>query len=198
MDENRFEDCMRRMAAGDRDALREIYEAYLKLIFSVCLNQLKHRESAEDVTSDFFMRIFWSASTFRANGHHKAWLITIAKNMCIDFMRKNGRELAVLDAAPEDDPDGHARETSAEAGEENVPLFHEQRGRSMEETVVNRLTLEAAMKLLSPREKEIIDMKTAGDMTFREIAEFLGLPQGTVSWHYNEGIKKLRRFFQNG
>ena len=49
------------------------------------------------------------------------------------------------------------------------------------------------MKTLSEKEQQVINMKVAGGMTFREIAEALEMPQGTVSWHYNEGIKKLRR-----
>ncbi len=199
MDENRFEDCMRRMAAGDQDALREIYEAYLKLIFSVCMNQLHHRESAEDVASEFFIRLFRVAGSFQPNGHHKAWMVTIARNMCIDHMRKYGREIAVLDAETPEGDEGMTREISEDASSTGaLPVFHSAGSTPMAEAVANRLTLEAAMKLLSPKEKEVIDLKTAGGFTFREIAEMLGMPQGTVSWHYNEGIKKLRRYCQDG
>ncbi|MBO6161726.1 MAG: sigma-70 family RNA polymerase sigma factor [Eubacterium sp.] len=194
MDERAFEDCMRRMAAGDRDALRCVYETYLKLIFSVCMNQLKNKESAEDVTSEYFIRLFNSAGTFKPNGHHKAWMITIARNMCIDYMRKNGREIPVLDEGPGDDEDGPGREISAESERAENPMFHSTGGPSLADSVVNRLTLEAAMKLLTAVEKEIIDMKLTGGLTFREIAEMLNMPQGTVSWHYNEAIKKLRRY----
>ena len=198
MDENQFEECMHRMAAGNRDALREVYEEYLKLIFSVCFNQLRHRESAEDVASEFFIRLFRAAGTFKPNGHHKAWMITIAKNMCIDYMRKNGREMAVLDEGYRDDPEGPGQELSAERNEASsgILMFHQDKG-SMADSVVNHLTLEAAMKLLTSVEKEIIDMKLSGGLTFREIAEMLSMPQGTVAWHYNEGIKKLRRYCQN-
>lgn len=197
MEENRFEEYMHRMAEGDRDSLREIYECYRKLIFSVCMNQLRHRESAEDVTADFFIRLFQSARTFRPNGHHKAWMITIAKNMCVDYMRKNGREIPILDTSPGDEDDGPAKEVSADTGPEGEsPLFHREKP-SLAEEAVNRLTLAEAMRRLTPMEKEIIDLKIAGGFTFREIAETLNMPQGTVSWHYNEGMKKLRRYCQD-
>ena len=198
MDEKIFEDCMRRMAAGDRDALRQVYEEYLKLIFSVCMNQLRHRESAEDVASEFFIRLFRSSATFRPNGHHKAWMITIAKNMCIDYMRKNGREMAVLDEGYRDDPEGPGQELSVDQQDTSSGiLMFQQEKEAMADQVVNHLTLEAAMKLLSAVEKEIIDMKLSGGFTFREIAEMMSMPQGTVAWHYNEGIKKLRRYCQH-
>ncbi len=196
MEENVFESCMQRMAAGDRDALREVYEAYLKLIFSVCMNQLKHREAAEDVASEFFIRLFNVAGSFRGDGHHKAWMVTIARNMCIDYIRKNGREMAVLDE-PVDEDGETGREVSADAAGAS-PMFHRSGGPELAEQAANRLTLEAAMQLLTAVEKEIIDLKLTGGFTFREISEMLSMAQGTVSWHYNEAIKKLRRYMQDG
>jgi RNA polymerase sigma-70 factor (ECF subfamily) len=50
-----------------------------------------------------------------------------------------------------------------------------------------------AMDTLTPKEKEITDMKLVGGMKFREIAEILHQPIGTVTWTYNQAIKKLRR-----
>ena len=196
MEEKAFEECMQRMASGDRDALREVYEAYLKLIFSVCYNQLKHREAAEDVASEFFIRLYQAAGSFKGNGHHKAWIVTIAKNMCVDYMRKNGRELAVLDEPAGEDDDMQREVSSDSAGAS--PMFHASGGPDMAESTATRLTLEAAMRLLSDIEKEIIDLKLTSGFTFKEISEMLGMPQGTVSWHYNEAIKKLRRYMQDG
>ena len=196
MEEKTFEECMQRMASGDREALRLVYEAYLKLIFSVCMNQLKHREAAEDVASEFFIRLFRVAGSFRGDGHHKAWLVTIAKNMCVDYMRKNGRELAVLDEPVGDDDDMQREVSPDEAGA--TPMFHRSDGPDLAESAANRLTLEAAMELLSEKEKEVIDLKLSAGFTFKEISEMLGMPQGTVSWHYNEAIKKLRRYMQDG
>ena len=54
------------------------------------------------------------------------------------------------------------------------------------------------MKLLTAVEKEIVDMKLTGGFTFREISEMLSMAQGTVSWHYNEAMKKLRRYLSDG
>ena len=102
MTDEEFSLCMQRMSKGDRDALREVYEAYLKLIYALCLSKLKHKESAEDVTSEFFIRLYNSAATYDGRGNHKAWISTIARNMCIDYIRKNSREITILDAPDED------------------------------------------------------------------------------------------------
>jgi RNA polymerase sigma-70 factor (ECF subfamily) len=183
MTDEEFSLCMQRMSKGDRDALREVYEAYLKLIYALCLSKLKHKESAEDVTSEFFIRLYNSAATYDGRGNHKAWISTIARNMCIDYIRKNSREITILDAP---DEDGNVREVEDPGGTET--------GSGFETAVDNKLTLEKAMKILNEKEKQVINMKVAGGMTFKEISEALEMPQGTVSWHYNEAIKKLRRF----
>ncbi len=196
MEESTFEACMRRMAEGDREALREVYEAYLKLIFSVCFNQLKQREAAEDVASEFFIRLFRVAGSFKGDGHHKAWMVTIARNMCIDYMRKNGREMAVLDEPVNEEGDTSREVSDGAAGAS--PMFHRSDGPELAEQAANRLTLESAMQLLTETEKEIIDLKLTAGFTFREISEMLQMAQGTVSWHYNEAIKKLRRYMQDG
>ena len=65
---------------------------------------------------------------------------------------------------------------------------------NVEEKALNRFTLEKALSLLTDKEKEIIDLKLTGGMKFKEIADYLQIPQGTVSWHYNEAIKKMRRY----
>ena len=57
MTDREFEQCMSAMAAGDRDSLRHIYDAYLKLIYAVVYDTIGQREEAEDVTSEFFIKL---------------------------------------------------------------------------------------------------------------------------------------------
>ena len=55
MEEKQFDACMERMKSGDKDALHEIYEAYLGYIYAIVRQTVSNREDAEDVTSEFFM-----------------------------------------------------------------------------------------------------------------------------------------------
>ena len=196
MSEEQFDSLMKQLAAGDRQALKEIYQAYMKLIYSVCLSVLHQKEAAEDVSSEFFIKLMRSASTFDGRGHHKTWLVTIAKRLCIDYLRKNSNETVSLDApigGGTGSGNAHSSDTSqGDAG--NSILDNLADKENVEETAVKRLSLEQAMKHLTDKEKEIVNMKIAGGMKFKEIAETLEIPQGTVSWHYNEAIKKMRRY----
>lgn len=182
MTENQFANAMQRMAAGDQSALKEVYDAYLKIIYAVIYNVLKHKENAEDLTSEYFIKLFKNAASFKANGHHKAWMVTIAKNMCIDFMRKNSHEVASINENYEEDDTSACQVPSVE---------------THENAVVAKLTVEQAMQLLNENEKMVVDMKIVGGFTFKEISEAQNMPMGTVTWLYNNGIKKLRRYLQN-
>ena len=63
MEDRQFHLCMKKMKAGDKAALREIYEAYAGYIFSVVLRVTGSREDAEDVTSDFFIKLWKLAAS---------------------------------------------------------------------------------------------------------------------------------------
>ena len=126
MTDKEFEQCMSAMAAGDRDSLRHIYDAYLKLIYAVVYDTIGQREEAEDVTSEFFIKLYSVAGSYKPGNGHKKWLVTIARNMAVDRIRKIDRE-ALVDEIPETGRSG-----------------------SMEEQVVNSVSLKVAMESLKP------------------------------------------------
>lgn len=169
MTDKEFEQCMSAMAAGDRNSLRYVYDAYLKLIYAVVYDTIGQREEAEDVTSEFFIKLYSIAGSYKSGNGHRRWIVTIARNMAVDRIRKIDRE-ALVDEIPE----------AAQTG-------------SMEEQVVNSVSLRRAMESLKPDEREVVDLKVAGGFTFREISEMVEKPMGTVTWLYNNAIKRLRR-----
>ncbi len=174
MEEARFNECMRRMRTGDKTALHEIYEAYIGYIYPIILNQVRNPQDAEDVTSEFFIKLWRLADTYKEGNGHKAWLAAIARNMAVDLLRKNRREILTDDFA------AAALEPSAR---ENT-----------EEQVLSDMSLKEALQKLKPEEREIVHLKIMGEITFREIADMLKLPMGTVTWRYQSAIKKLRRY----
>lgn len=170
MTDKEFDDLMSAMASGSRDALKQIYEEYVKLIYSVIYDTIKSREEAEDITSEFFIKLFGIAGKYKQGNGHKKWLVTIARNMAIDRIRKLDREIVV--------------DEFTENSNEEV---------SLEEQVTLSVTMKQAMEKLKPEERQVLDLKVIGGFTFKDISELLAKPQGTVSWLYNNAIKKLRR-----
>ena len=103
-------------------------------------------------------------------------MTVIARNMAIDFMRKAGREQLT-----EEVPEASAADTAAGIAD------------SMENEVVGRMNFRETVEKLPETERQIMTMKLAGQMTFKEIAEVLGIPMGTVTWKYQNSLEKLRR-----
>ena len=96
MEEAQFVIAVEKMKMGDKEGLREIYQAYIGYIYSIVYQIIQNKENAEDITSDFFLRLWEKAGQYKSeNGGHRGYLATIARNMSIDFLRKTGREQLV-------------------------------------------------------------------------------------------------------
>ena len=92
MKEQLFNENIKRICRNDKEGLRQIYEDYCPMVYSAVWEVLCNRQDAEDVTSEFFIRLWDIADTYRPGKGHRAWLLTIAHNMAIDYLRKqNGR-----------------------------------------------------------------------------------------------------------
>lgn len=182
MTDEEFQIAIQLLADGNKDALKGIYESYVKLIYTVVYDTVKNREDAEDITSEFFIKLVRVAGGFKRGGPHKAWLITIARNMSIDYILKKKRE--ILESETESEAGGGSMLDSM-AADSGVS--------SVEDSAVLAEDMKKAIKCLTPKEKEIVDMKLMGQLKFKEIAKITGRPMGTVTWLYNQGITKLRR-----
>ena len=160
---------MERMRSGDRSALHEVYESYIGYIYTIVLQTVSNREDAEDVTSEFFMKLWRLADTYREGNGHRAWMAAIARNMAVDLLRKTKREV-LTEVVTEDASDV-----------------------SVEKEVIADMSLRQALDSLKPGEREVVHLKIMGEMTFQEIADILKIPLGTVTWRYQNAIQKLRR-----
>ena len=169
MEEKQFSACMERMRSGDRTALHEVYESYIGYIYTIVLQTVSNREDAEDVTSEFFMKLWRLADTYREGNGHRAWMAAIARNMAVDLLRKTKREV-LTEVVTEDASDV-----------------------SVEKEVIADMSLRQALDSLKPGEREVVHLKIMGEMTFQEIADILKIPLGTVTWRYQNAIRKLRR-----
>ena len=182
MTDEQFSYAMERIRKKDKSALKEIYEEYVSFIFHAVLDVVRSREAAEDITSEFFIKLWEKPGGYKEGSGHKGYLATIARNMAIDHLRKYKRE--ELMSGQDDDVDEMPDELSMASDTHSSP----------EEEALSNLSVEQTLNKLKPVYREIITMKVLADMTFKEISEVLDMPMGTVTWNYREAIKQLRRF----
>lgn len=180
MTESRFESCVRLVRQGEKEGLREIYEEYFKLIFSVMQSIVQNSEEAEDLTSDFFIKL-WDrlADAYKSGSGHKAWLAAVARNMAKDRRRRNSRT-----------------ETTLNAQEEIGGIPEPESDENLEKAVLGSITVREALAVLSETERVVVSLKLFSDFTFKEIAGALRIPQGTAVWRYQNAVKKLRDYFK--
>ena len=179
MREEQFDACIQSILEGDKSGLRQIYDAYLPYIYQIILGIVSRKEDAEDITSEFFIKLWQNASSYKKGSGHKGYMATIARNMAIDFLRKHKREQL---------------ESFQVEVEEDAPVTEYDSGVNVEEEVIEDVGLQEALSKLKESERIIIDMKILSEMTFQEISDILKIPMGTITWRYREAIKKLRRF----
>lgn len=181
MEDRQFDLCMQRILQGEKDALKEIYQVYLGYVFHLVLGIVGNREDAEDITSEFFIKLWNVADKYQPGGGHKTWLSMIARNMALDHLRAHKKEVA-LDFTDEVNTNTLTQTEMNETYESQI-----------ETDTISDMNVAQILSILKPAQREIVHMKVIGELTFGEIARITGLPMGTVTWRYQEAIKKLRR-----
>ena len=155
------------VAQGDRDALRFLYLESGRAVYAYALSLLKSPQDAEDVLHDCFLRAWEHAAAYSSQGKPMAWLLTIARNLCLSRLRERKR-IGTL-------PDDYAQTPAAQT-------------LSPEE----RMALHATLSGLSERDRQIVVLHVVAGMKHREIAAMLDMPLGTVLSQYRRALKKLR------
>ena len=198
MTEERFERCIQQMNEGNQEGLREVYEEYVSYIYGIVLQRIGNKENAEDITSEFFIKLWEKSAMYKPGSGHRGWMATIARNMVIDFVRKHKREelTAHFSGLEEEEMerDGYSEKQKAvimeQSKEASGGYF---RVSEVENQVIHNSMLQEALDSLNEKEREVIHMKVMGDMTLKEIAAVLGVPMGTVAWRYREAVNKMKR-----
>lgn len=162
---------MKRLAAGDADAVRALYENYGRAVFTVCYRALGDRILAEDATQQTFLQAWRAAETFDLGRDAAPWLYAIARRASVDVYRRERRHRAErLDR--EDDPDIVALPPSFEGMWEAWEV----------RTAVDRLT---------PEERSVVEATFFMGMTHEETAQRLGVPVGTVKSRAHRAHRRL-------
>ena len=157
-----------RFAQGDPDAVRQVYDTYGRLVFTIANRVLNNRPLAEEATQQAFLQAWRGAASFDSSREIGPWLATIARRVAIDVQRRESRRPTTnLDAAI-------AGETATATDAALITLPP-----SVEQTEAVWQVREA-IDGLPPDEREVVRLQHLGQYTHTEIAARLNLPVGTV------------------
>jgi RNA polymerase sigma-70 factor (ECF subfamily) len=167
---------IQRAATGDRSAFEDLYSRYARPVFGLALRRLGDRGRAEDAVQETFASIWRSAGSYRPErGPGAPWLYAVARNAIVDRARARSE-------TPIEVPD----EPAAEAGPAD------QAEQSWVAWRVHR-----ALEELPEREREVIGLAYWSGLSQAEVAEFLGIPLGTVKTRTRAALARLSELLED-
>lgn len=159
-----------RCRAGERAAFETLLMRYRERVINLAFQLLRHREDAEDVAQEVFVRAFSKIQQFRGEADLFTWLYRITLNTCIQRRRR-------------------ARDTHSEVEPTSSPD-------SIAAQVETRLGVEHALDQLTPPLRIVLVLREMHDLSYEEIAAVLDIPVGTVRSRLSEARRKFREVWE--
>ncbi len=174
------------MDLRDPDTYRQVYEAHGRGLYNLAYRLLSDRQWAEDVLQETFVRAYTRAETFRQGGKVSTWLYRICMNLCYDHLRaRKYRAMASLDAPTRVQGSPTSQTWSATLASDTAEPKEIAEQNDTEETV------RQLIDQLPERERTVVLLRQYHGMTFKEIAQILGLTARTVQNCLRRAKQKL-------
>ena len=163
--------------AGDQAAWEQIVRQNWRKVFNVAYKFVGKHDEAEDLTQDIFLKIFKALKTFDRRANFQTWIISISRNLCIDHYRSVRKE----------------RQTIARDVDSNdlQPASGERGPYAQAEHQDLRAQLRQALETLPVTLRTAVVLRDLQELSYQEIADRLGLPEGTVKSRINRGRIEL-------
>jgi RNA polymerase sigma-70 factor (ECF subfamily) len=170
-----------RCLGGEQGAWEELIKVHTKRVYGICYRFTGRDNEAQDLTQDVFLRVFKTLSSFRAGeGSFVVWLTRLTRNLLVDHYRRSKYD-RVTDAI--EDRLATLEERTAQGARTDGLLAGREAGE----------LLQAGLQKLSPELREAVILRDLQELEYREIAQVLGVPEGTVKSRLNRGRAELAR-----
>jgi RNA polymerase sigma-70 factor (ECF subfamily) len=168
--------------AGSQDAARRLVEQHQQAVFNLVCRMVRDPGIAEELAQDTFAKAFAALRGFDSQYRLISWLLRIAQNTAIDYLRRRRPPTVSLD----DERGGHEIESVLIDARAPSPHLQAERADLAE-------ALQAALDRLRPEYRRLVVLRYHEDQSYEEIAEMLGLPLGTVKSHLHRARHELAR-----
>ena len=164
-----------RIRQRDRSALAALYDRYARSVYSLVLSIVRDRSAAEDIVQELFVQLWQYPDLYDAGrGAFAPWFLRMARNRAIDALRRRQRDRRLHERL-------HAVEWWTESDDPDALTVLGE-----EATRIRR-----ALADLASEQRQVIELAYFGGLTQREIAEYLGIPLGTVKTRIRTALQRL-------
>jgi RNA polymerase sigma-70 factor (ECF subfamily) len=167
---------LERARQGDRQSFKAIVTLYQQRVFLLAYSILRNKEDAMDVVQETFMRLFQKLGAYEREKNFQAWLFQMAKNLCIDYYRKN-----------------YGRRRELEEGrsiDELNPAVADRSGNPVSSDL--RRIFSRCLEEMGDRQRMVFVLKHYNGFQYREIAQVLNISVGTVKSLHFKAVQNLR------
>ncbi len=179
---------MERLKSGETDAIDELYRRYAGKLYAFCYS-ITRSEASEDLVHDVFMRVITAARRFNPKkASFRTWILRIARNHCIDFIRRKGKvKFTPIERATGQD-DGEDAASVDDFVDDTVDV---------EASVIQASIIEAVRgcidELENDQEKQAVVLYYIAGKVYREIGEILGKSTSMAKNRVRSAQEKIKR-----
>jgi RNA polymerase sigma-70 factor, ECF subfamily len=173
---------------GDKPAFGRLVDLHKRTVYGLCARILRHPEDARDAAQETFVRAYAALGTFDPSQPFAPWVLRIARNHCLDLSRRRGArppEVA-LDADPDEGGPRELPDVSTPRADD--ALVQRQEARS----------LRKAVETLPANYREVVELFHVEHLSYKEIAQALDVPIGTVMTWLHRARARLRAELTTG
>ena len=178
---------VQRCLDGDSGAWTELVKSHHRRVYALCYRFTGSPHDAEDLTQDVFLKVYGNLAAFdMARGSFQTWITTLTRNLLVDHFRRSKQQRATdsMDAGWDETGDLTLAMRLASDG----PTQHD---RAAQKEIAKMV--QEALTRISPELREAVILRDLQDMDYKEIAQVLRIPEGTVKSRISRGRAELAR-----
>ncbi|MFA7274011.1 MAG: RNA polymerase sigma factor [Crocinitomicaceae bacterium] len=169
------EKLMQEMQLGKEQAFQELYDRYAQSLYQYFFRRMwKDREKAEDFVHDLFTKLIKNPTSFDASRSFKTWVFSVANNMTINEYKKQA-----------------VRSVVTSGGENEYQASPEKLADGLLQDEMFKEALEKELNELDEKHREVFELRHIQGFSVKEIAETLGINEGTVKSRVFYAVKQL-------
>jgi RNA polymerase sigma factor (sigma-70 family) len=168
---------IKRVLAGEQVLFAQLVQRYQQYVFTLVYRFTDNREDAEEISQDVFVKAYRSLADFRGEAKFSTWLYTIVRTSCITFLRKKRLDVSSLD-------------------NERIFLQVESKESRFTANAIEQKSkyamVNAAIRLLSPDDNQVLTLFYKGEQTLEEIGRVMGLDPNTIKVKLHRARNRLK------